>query len=123
MSDLEYIKYLEKVLAATGGNVYWLDKNCIYQGCNDNVAHMLGLKSGKDIAGLTDMDLVRFGNWKSEQAESFFADDLEVIRTGKPKFSVEEPIIFDKDGNPVFFFTKWGFLKTSLRSFLKNYSA
>lgn len=105
MSDAEYIKYLEKVLAATGGNVYWLDKNCVYQGCNDNVAHMLGLKSGKDIAGLTDRDLHHFGRWGIEQAQSFLADDLEVIRTGKPKSSVEEPIIFDKNGQPVFFYT------------------
>lgn len=36
MSKFSYSDYLEKVLAATGGNVYWLDQNGVYQGCNDN---------------------------------------------------------------------------------------
>lgn len=105
MSKLSYSDYLEKVLAATGGNVYWLNEHCVYQGCNDNVAKTLGLHSSKDIIGLTDDDLLRFGNWNAEQAKAFSADDLEVIQTKQAKKNVEEPVIFDEHGDPVYFLT------------------
>lgn len=105
MSKFLYSDYLEKVLASTGGNVYWLDQNCVYQGCNHNVAKTLRLRSREEIVGLTDDDLLRYGNWNMEQAESFARDDREVIQTKKPKCNVEEPVIYDENGNAVYFLT------------------
>lgn len=105
MPKLSYSEYLENVLAATAGNIYWLDKHCVYQGCNDNVAKLLGLNSRHDIVGKTDRDLIGIGSWSVEQAESFTADDLEVIKTGIAKHNIEEPPIFDREGNPVYFVT------------------
>ena len=105
MPKISYSDYLEKILAATGGTVYWLDQHCVYQGCNDNAAKMIGLKSGKDVLGLTDYDLLRFGNWGIEQANSFASDDREVIQTKQAKRNIEEPVIFDLAGNPIYFLT------------------
>lgn len=105
MSKLLYSDYLESVLASTAGNIYWLDQHCVYQGCNENVAKLLGLNSRYDIVGKTDKDLIGIGSWSVEQAESFMADDLEVIRTRTAKYNVEEPVVFDQEGNAIYFLT------------------
>jgi two-component system, sensor histidine kinase and response regulator len=83
--------YYESIIAHLPGNVYWMDTNSIYLGCNDNVAKMLGLKSRSDIVGKTYEDQAEMGNWSNNQAKSFRKDDLMVIATGKPKLNVEEP--------------------------------
>lgn len=95
--------YLEKIIAVTGGNIYWLDKNGVYQGCNNNVVKFFGLTSQQDIIGKNDIDLTFIENRKA--AESFRADSLEVIQTGKAKYNIEEPPIFDQDGNLTYFLT------------------
>lgn len=105
MTKVSKYERLEKVLAATGGNVYWLDQDGVYQGCNDNVAKILGLKSRKEIVGLRDQDLLRYGNWTIKQANAFSADTQEVIQTKRPKYNVEEPVVYDQGGHAVYFLT------------------
>lgn len=97
--------YLEKIIACMPGNVYWLDKNSVFLGCNDNVAKMLGLQSRSEIIGLTHSQTAKLANWTEGQAESFARDDKEVIITGIPKVNVEEPPITDIDGNIIRFLT------------------
>lgn len=103
MSKLSYSEYLERILAVTGGNIYWLDQHGVYQGCNNNVVEFFGFQSSKDILGKTDIELVELDN--RQAAESFRADDFEVIRTGKAKYNIEEPPFVTKDGNTVYFLT------------------
>ncbi len=97
--------YLENIISHMPGNIYWTDKNSVYLGCNDNVTKMLGLKSHKDIVGITYADMARLGGWTEGQGESFRKDDQEVMRTGKPKLNVEEPPITDSKGNIIYFLT------------------
>ena len=103
MSKLPYSDYLESILAVTGGNIYWLDKNCVYQGCNDNVAKLFGLNSRRDIVGKTDFEVCLEGN--GEATESFRADNLQVLQTKQAIYNIEEPPILDKDGKLVYFLT------------------
>jgi two-component system aerobic respiration control sensor histidine kinase ArcB len=78
------IDYLEKIISLMPGHVYWLDKNNVYQGCNDVQAKSVELKSRHDIIGKRNRDLI----WKE------FADDLdnlnlEVMKTGKTHIEEE----------------------------------
>lgn len=88
---------LETMIAHLPGNVYWMDKNCIHIGCNTNVLNMLGITREQYI-GKTYEELAEIAGWKKGEAESFKKDDLEVLRTGIPKFDVEEPPLRHADG-------------------------
>jgi PAS domain S-box-containing protein len=103
MSKLSYSEYLERILAVTGGNIYWLDQHGVYQGCNNNVAKFFGMNSSQDVIGKTDIELV--ANRNQHAAESFRADDFEVMKTGKAKYNVEEPPYINQEGNVIHFLT------------------
>ncbi|MDF3054856.1 MAG: two component system histidine kinase [Gammaproteobacteria bacterium] len=97
--------HLMSIIECMPGNVYWMDKNCIYLGANKNSSEFMGFKSPSDVIGKTYEDFEKMGAWKKSDSESFKNDDLEVIRTGKPKLNVEEPPLKGKDGELVQFLT------------------
>lgn len=41
----EVHEYYQKIISCMPNNVYWLDRNCITQGCNNNVLKFVGLKT------------------------------------------------------------------------------
>jgi len=69
--------YFENIIALMPGHVYWLDKNNVFQGCNDKQAANANLKSRKDIVGKTNYDMP----WK-KQAHNLNALNNLVMRTG-----------------------------------------
>lgn len=97
--------YLENVIACMPGNVYWMDKNCVYLGCNDNAARFAGLKSRKDAIGLTYKEMEKKAGWKVGQTKLWEQDDLEVIATGKPKLNIEEQPVVMPNGKKIFYLT------------------
>lgn len=98
-------KLLLDIIACMPGNVYWLDAKGHFQGCNENVAKMLGLECCDNIIGLTHEDVAKRCHWSDGQAESFKRDDMEVIAKGSPKEHVEEPPITSIDGEELYFLT------------------
>ena len=78
------IDYLEKIISLMPGHVYWLDRQNIYQGCNNNQAQAAQLPSRKEIIGKTNQDMI----WRDE-ASMLDATNLEVMRTGTA-YSAEE---------------------------------
>ncbi len=99
----QIIGYYESIIGCMPGNVYWLDKNANLLGCNNNVLAMFGLKSSKEIKGLTFEEMGKIGQWSPETMQSFKTDSLEVIRTGKAKLNIEEPPIPHSDGRMIYF--------------------
>src|SRR3990167_4211499 len=99
------IDYYESIISCMPGNVYWLDKNCKMVGCNQNVLDMLSLNSLDDFKGLTFKQMGKVGHWPKKSELSFLRDTREVLRTGKPKFNVEEPPIPAPDGTIIYFLT------------------
>lgn len=97
--------FLLDVIACMPGNVYWLDRRGRFQGCNDNVAKMLGFTSNKEIIGLRHEDTARIMGWDEGQAESFRHDDLKVLQTGKGVFGIEEPPINNAGGETIYYLT------------------
>ncbi|MCM2268178.1 MAG: PAS domain S-box protein [Elusimicrobiales bacterium] len=77
---------LQLVLENMPAFVFWKDRKSVYLGCNRLFAANAGLKSTEEIKGLTDLDLP----WKRAEAESYRADDQQVMTTGIPKINYEE---------------------------------
>jgi len=84
-------------------NVYWLDRNCITQGCNNNILKLLNLKKLEDFVGINYSQMAELAGWSEGQAQSFEHDDREVMETGIGKFNVEEPPLYNKEGEPVYY--------------------
>lgn len=90
-SDGQY-KLLEDIIAFVPGNVYWKNTKGVFLGCNNNVAHILGLKSPHEIIGKTNADI---GDPKL--AELATASDQQVISTGKEIFIEEVGLNANKE--------------------------
>ncbi len=77
--------------------VFWKDIHCIYLGCNDLTANLLGLSSREEIVGKTDYD---FG-WDKEIVDKCRKTDENIIATGTPSYNVEEVISTKKKGEHI----------------------
>lgn len=84
---------LEDVIANLPGHVYWLDRDYVYQGCNNLQAKALGLHSNLDIIGKKNTD---FTNLDRSIAEVWDKNNLDVMTSGSAKI-FEEPTIFEGD--------------------------
>lgn len=62
--------------------IYWKDKNFTYQGCNKNVADILGYKTPEDIIGKTDKDLAQELNWDNNRIKKIRESDQLIIEHG-----------------------------------------
>jgi PAS domain S-box-containing protein len=89
------IFFYETILSKLPTNVYWKDENCVYMGCNDRLAHIMGLPSRDAIKGMTDFDF----DWGPNAAESFIAFDKKVMSTGQSLTT--EDVFKEANGNVV----------------------
>ena len=87
----ELISYLERIIACLPGNIYWLNRDCVLLGGNDNLANMFGLKSRNELVGLNYNQMSKLANWTEGQGGSFRQAEIEVMATGIPRYNVEEP--------------------------------
>ena len=96
-------QYYLKIISYMPNNVYWLDRNCITQGCNNNILKLLNLKKIDEFVGINYDQMAKLAGWTEGQAQSFEKDDNEVMETGIGKFNVEEPPLYNKEGEPVYY--------------------
>jgi sigma-B regulation protein RsbU (phosphoserine phosphatase) len=66
-------------------NIYFKDLDCRFIAVSRALAEMHGRRDPLELIGLTDRDL-----FSSEHAEGALADELEIIRSGKPIIDYEE---------------------------------
>jgi two-component system, OmpR family, aerobic respiration control sensor histidine kinase ArcB len=71
--------FYENILAQMPEYICWKDTKANYLGCNDNVARVFGLNSGKDIIGMNDRDLP----WNEERIRVLQEHDLAVLESRK----------------------------------------
>jgi two-component system, OmpR family, aerobic respiration control sensor histidine kinase ArcB len=92
----DQLTMLENIIAVMPGNVYWMDRNGVYLGCNDNEAQSIGLKSRKEIIGKRNLDI-------SEFVIPSVLDPInqEVIEQGKT-ITVEEPALLHNGTRAIF---------------------
>ena len=59
-NTLDQLALLDNIIAVMPGNVYWMNKEGVYLGCNENEAKAVGLKDRKDIIGKRNVDIPGF---------------------------------------------------------------
>lgn len=74
---------IEFLLEMSPGQFFWKDTHSVYQGCNRNLAKILGFASPAEIKGKTDYDLPI----NRKYVDQFIYDDQYVINTGKNHIS------------------------------------
>ncbi len=97
---------LENIIAVMPGTVYWMNRQGIYLGCNDNEAKVIGLASRKNIVGKRNIDLPGF-----LIAEFLDPINEKVMSTGEP-ITLEEPAVL-QDGTHATFLSSKVALKNS----------
>ncbi|MGC1854665.1 MAG: ATP-binding protein [Candidatus Aquirickettsiella sp.] len=105
------INYFTNIIYSMPNNVYWLDKNCVLRGGNDNLAKQLNLKSGSELVGLTYEQMAQAANLPTQAFEPFRTTEVEVMKTGVPSIDKEEPPI-KADGKIFYYLSN----KTPLRN-------
>lgn len=75
-----------QLLEQLPAHIFWKDTEGMYLGCNSLFARSIGFSSPDDIIGKTDYD---FPVMKTN-SDSYRADDIEVMKSKKPKINVKE---------------------------------
>lgn len=79
-------EFLHDLIEQIPAGIFWKDRHSIFLGCNRFFADLAGIANPQEIVGLSDFDLP----WGGYQAELYINDDLEVIKSKKPKLGIEE---------------------------------
>ena len=103
---VDSLALLDNVIAVMPGNVYWMNKQGIYLGCNDNEANAVGLNSRKDIVGKKNTDISGF-----VIPHVIDAVNKQVIASGEA-ITIEEPAVL-RDGSDAVFLSNKVPLKNS----------
>ena len=91
---------LEEIISYMPGNVYWMDVQGVYQGCNENLVKVLKRHSVHEVIGKKIHDLTE----NKAIADLVEKVDSEVMANNKEVVVEEEA--FDADGKWAFYFTK-----------------
>ncbi len=83
---------LETVLNHVPQMIYWKDLNSVYLGCNQNFAHITGLKDPALLIGKHDRDLPLW-----EFASANRSDDRAIMEENRSVLNLDQPI-FTNDG-------------------------
>ena len=95
--------YYQKIIRCMPNNVYWLDRNCITQGCNTNVLKFVGLEKPEDFIGITYEQMGKIAGWAQGHAQFYEHDDQQVMASRKPKLNSEDPPILNPDGTLTYY--------------------
>lgn len=99
----EVHEYYQKIISCMPNNVFWLDKNCITQGCNANVLKFVGLEKQEEFVGITYEKMGEIAGWIQGHAQIYEHDDREVMVSKKPKLNKEDPPIINSDGTLTYY--------------------
>ncbi|USQ13396.1 response regulator [Legionella lytica] len=102
--DKETIHNLESLIENMPCNVYWMNKECLMVGCNQNVLNMLQMNK-EEFIGKSYEDLSQLCQWPEGLAEKLKNDDLTVINKGVPILDSEDPPIPNPEGSSFYFLT------------------
>ena len=97
---LDKLETLESIIAIMPGHVYWMDKEGIYLGCNDNQAKSIGFDSRQEIIGKRNTEIRGF-----MIPEVLDPINKEVMGAGKT-IVIEEPAILNDGTEATFVSTK-----------------
>ncbi len=90
---------LRSIIDHIPANVFWLDKNGFYLGCNKSTANTVGLDSPNQLVGKCNNDLL-----DKTMADPLNRTNAVVIKTGEDSYLEEKGI--SSDGSPADYLTK-----------------
>lgn len=102
--DKETIHNLESLIENMPCNVYWMNKECLMVGCNQNVLNMLQMNK-EEFIGKSYEELSQLCQWPEGLATKLKNDDLTIINKGTPILNSEDPPIPNPDGSFFYFLT------------------
>lgn len=85
--------YLDNILDAVPEHLYWMDKNGVVLGCNDQQAQSFGLTNRNELIGKTLEEVGTKIGWSKEMINAIRQNDLHIMQTGQGTV-VEESGIF-----------------------------
>lgn len=91
-------QYYTSILNCMPYWVYWLDKDCVLQGCNQNFSQLLSLKTVGDFSGTPYQKLANTTQWSAAVIDAFRLDDMSVIFSGQAMHDRDVPPILFPDG-------------------------
>jgi two-component system aerobic respiration control sensor histidine kinase ArcB len=94
------LELLENVIAMMPNHVYWLNREGVYLGCNDNQAKTLGLASRKDIVGKRNADI-----HKAPLPEILDSINADIMKNKTP-IAVEETGVSRRGEEAIFLSSK-----------------
>jgi len=100
-------RYMENIVARMPVSVYWMNREGIYLGCNDNFVALFNLNHRHDILGKTYQDL-----YDEESGKFYQSVDTEVMNTGIAK-TLEEPLFYPDGTRTVWLSSKVPLLDAS----------
>lgn len=83
--------------------MYWVDHNCQFVGCNNHFFELLNVTVHKKLTGTPYDWMMKHTPWTKERIDAFKLDDMKVIFSGEPLLNFEEPPVYDKKNNPIYF--------------------
>jgi len=81
-------QFLQTVLDSFPLAVFWKNRESVILGCNQRFAQMSELASPEAVVGKTTLDF----SYSEAEVQSYIIDDQQVMRSGIPKFAIEETI-------------------------------
>jgi len=102
--NTERLEILDNIIALMPGHVYWVNREGVYMGCNDNQAKSAGLHSRKEIIGKRNKDLPWNFN-ATRLPETLDAVNQEVMETGVT-ITLEERAIANDGGEEIYLSNK-----------------
>lgn len=76
-------RLLQRMLDNIPQQIYWKDRNSVFQGCNLAAARALGLADPNEIIGKTDLDLNHDDHLRADYLQKL---DEKVMTSGRPEY-------------------------------------
>jgi CheY-like chemotaxis protein len=101
---LSITQYYLNIINSMPNIVYWMDKNTVLKGCNNNFVDYFELKTLKDFSGSPYDSMALNKKWSIERINALKLDDMQVLFSGEATKDIEEaPIIQTSDGKALYF--------------------
>lgn len=104
-ANMEVHQYYMDIINCMPNIVYWVDADCVLQGCNLNFVKLLGLTRAGDFIGTPYDQMIKHLSWEKTRIESFKLDDMAVLFSGDPEYNVDELPVYSKEGGVIHYQT------------------
>jgi len=85
--------------------VYWIDKECLLKGCNNNFIELLNITNINDLIGTPYDQMLKHLPWPKDYIKTLKTNDINVLFSEKPTYNIKELPVKNKDGGETYYQT------------------